>query len=387
MNSQRVVMIARTVLIVLMAGMTIAGCHSGNDAVPGTYLLGGNVQGQTVPLSTKVTTFSGHLGVGSQDGFGQEATFEEPYGITTDGTFLYVTDKDSDRVRRINIATAEVTTLVQPITWGDPLSEPVGITTDGSYLYVCDSSNNAIDRVNISDGTVELFAGASDGSSGSSDGIGDAARFWDPYGITTDGTYLYVADRRNHIIRRIEISTRTVTTMAGTANSSGSDDGTGTAARFDEPMSIATDGTYLYIGDWNNFTIRRVSIASGEVTTMAGRVGVPGDTDGVGTAATFYGPRGLATDGVNLYVADYYAQHGGVPIPEEPSRSASLIRKVSLKTGEVTTIAGYKGEYGHADDPDGTTSFSQFYGPAGITTDGVSLYIAERFNYDIRRIH
>ena len=106
-------------------------------------------------------------------------------------------------------------------------------------------------------GGVNTLAGAA-ASNGSTDGTGAAARFNYPYGIATDGTNLFVADSNNQTIRKVVIATGVVTTIAGTAGSSGSTDNTGAAARFYYPYGIATDGTNLFVADTNNRTIRKV---------------------------------------------------------------------------------------------------------------------------------
>ena len=98
---------------------------------------------------------------------------------------------------------------------------------------------------------------AGTGSSGSANGTGTSASFNNPYGITTDGTNLYVVDFRNHLIRKIVISTGAVTTVAGTG-SSGSANGTGTSASFNGPRGIITDGTNLYVADFGNHLIRKI---------------------------------------------------------------------------------------------------------------------------------
>ena len=94
-----------------------------------------------------------------------------------------------------------------------------------------------------------------------------------------------------------------VTTLAG--SSSGSTDATGTSARFNYPNGITTDGTNLYVTDNGNHKIRKIVISTGVVTTLAGS-GVYGNTDATGTSAEFYYPRGITTDGTNLYVSDTY---------------------------------------------------------------------------------
>jgi len=115
--------------------------------------------------------------------------------------------------------------------------------------------------------------------------------FQSPSGITTDGTNLYVTDFNNNTIRRIVIATGAVTTIAGTAGTGGSDNGTGTAAKFNGPYGITTDGTNLYVTDSHNNTIRQIVIATGVVTTIAGTAGTTGFADGTGTAASFSSPE------------------------------------------------------------------------------------------------
>ena len=124
--------------------------------------------------------------------------------------------------------------------------------------------------------------------------------------IAHDGTNLYVVDTSNQCIRKVAIGgTYDVTTFAGWP-SMGFDDGTGTAARFYNPWGVTTDGTNLYVTDTNNFTIRKIVMSTAEVTTLAGTVGTSGYADGNGAAATFSYPHGLTTDGISLYVTNTY---------------------------------------------------------------------------------
>jgi len=128
------------------------------------------------------------------------------------------------------------------------------------------SSSTTTDNTTTS-GAVTTLAGT--GSSGSANGTGTSASFNSPTGITTDGTNLYVAENGNHLIRKIVISTGVVTTVAGTG-SSGSANGTGTSASFDTPYGITTDGTNLYVADSFNHLIRQIGIDNRSVTTLAG---------------------------------------------------------------------------------------------------------------------
>jgi sugar lactone lactonase YvrE len=324
-----------------------------------------------------VTTFAGTAGEsGSTDGASSAALFYRPYGITTDGTNLYVADTFNNTIRKIVIATAEVTTLTgnagQSGSADDTgsaalFSYPIGITTDGTNLYVADTFNNTIRKIVISTAEVTTLAGTA-GQSGSTDDTGSAALFYHPYGIATDGTNLYVADTYNCTIRKIIIATAEITTLAGTTGSVGSTDGTGSDARFNNPTGSVTDGTNLYVVDSANCTIRKIIIATAEVTTLAGMAGQYGSTDGTGSAARFSSPSAITTDGTNLYVTDF---------------SNCTIRKIIIATAEVTTLAGTVGSSGSTDGTGGDASFSA---PSGITINGTNLYVADTFNNLIRKI-
>ena len=217
--------------------------------------MGGSMQGVELSLSTVVNTFAGNGSQGSTDGTGTSASFDGPSGIATDGTNLYVMELGGHLLRQIIISTGVVTTT------------------------------------------------AGDGTNGSSNGTGTSASFNNSYDITTDGTNLYVADTFNRLIRQIVISTGVVTTLAGTNGSSGSANGTGTSASFNSPHGITTDGTNLYVSDTSNNLIRQIVISTGVVTTLAG-TGSSGSANGTGTSASFNSPRGITTDGTNLYVVD-----------------------------------------------------------------------------------
>ena len=152
-------------------------------------------------------------------------------------------------------------------------------------------------------GTVTTFAG---GVSGSTDGTGADARFKRPQGVAVDGDgNVYVADSENYTIRKITPA-GVVTTLAGTAGSQGSADGTGADARFYHPVGVAVDGDgNLYVTEDYNHTIRKITPA-GEVTTLVGAATESGFSDGRGPLARLYAPYGVAVDGGgNVYVADY----------------------------------------------------------------------------------
>jgi len=278
-----------------------------------------------------VTTLAGCGGHGSTDGIGAAACFRAPYGITADGNGnLYVADANNHEIRKIVIATREVTTLAGNTMPGSAdgtgtaasFNDPRAVAFDGGNLYVADYGNNEIRKIVIATGVVTTLAGIT--TAGSANGTGTAASFNSPNGIAADGNgNLYVGDFGNNEIRKIIITTGVVTTLAGTTTA-GSTDGTGATAHFNGPSGSLADGNgNLYVCDYLNNEIRKIVIATGSVTTLAGNT-MQGSADGKGTAAYFNDPVGIATDGNgNLYVAD---------------RSNNEIRKIVISTGAVTTI-------------------------------------------------
>jgi len=172
-------------------------------------------------------------------------------------------------------------------------------------VYVADSENSTIRKMTPA-GAVTTLAGLAR-SYGSTDGTGSAARFDHPYGVAVDNAGdLYVADTRNHTIRKVTPD-GIVTTLAGQAQQAGSADGFGGAARFQGPLRLAADNAgNIYVADSGNHLIRKVT-ATGTVTTVAGLAGNSGSADGTGDAARFNYPEDVAVDAAgNLYVADSF---------------------------------------------------------------------------------
>ena len=135
-------------------------------------------------------------------------------------------------------------------------SSSSGTTSSSSSSGTTSQMGGSRQGVELSLSTaVTTLAGT--GDNGSANGTGTSASFYNPIGMTTDGTNLYVGDTNNHLIRQIVISTGVVTTVAGTGDN-GSSNGTGTAASFNYPLAITTDGTNLYVGEYANHLIRKI---------------------------------------------------------------------------------------------------------------------------------
>lgn len=233
----------------------------------------------------------------------------------------------------------------------------------GDNLYVADADNNAIRKITPG-AVVTTVAGGS--SVGHADGNGTSAEFQKPWGVTVDTSgNLYVADTYNNEIRKIT-PTGDVTTLAG-STTSGHADGTGSAASFQHPSSVAVDSAgNLYVADYSNQIIREVTPA-GVVTTLAGAYAATGYVEGVGAAARFSGPQGVAVDRLgNVYVADSFN---------------NAIRKIT-PDGTVSTFAGALA----SGSTDGDTATARFYALEGVTVDAMgNIYVADTGNNSIRK--
>ena len=377
-----------------------------------------------------VTTLAGLAGSsGSANGTGNTARFYFPFGLTvaTNGN-VYVADTYNSAIRKVTPA-GLVTTLATGF------NGPYGVTVDSATnVYVAATGYHAIGKVTPAGVVTAVFGSV--GNSGSADGTNSDARFSYPCGVVVDtGGNVYVADTGNNTVRKVaQVGTNgVVTTLAGLAGNIGSTDGPGSAAQFNFPLRMAVDTNgNVYVSDLNNETIRKLTPfgANWMVTTIAGLAGSAGTNDGTGSAARFNGPAGVAMDSAgNLYVTDGYnntireltpvgtnwvvttlAGSPGVSGYVNGTNSAArfnlpvsltvdsadnlyvsdfnnyIIRKVTPvgTNWVVTTIAGSPGGYGSAD---GTNSAARFHGPEGLAVDSSgNLYVADLVNCTIRKV-
>ena len=234
------------------------------------------------------------------------------------------------------------------------------VDTNGN-VYVADTVNSTIRKMTPvgTNWVVTTLAGVA-GCTGTNDGTGSAARFYYPDGVAVDSAgNIYLVDCNNHTIRKVSpVGTNcVVTTLAGLAGVAGSADGTNSAARFNYPAGVAVDTSgNVYVADEGNNTIRKVTPVGTNwvVTTLAGLAGSAGSANGTGSNARFYLPFGLAvaTNG-NVYVGD---------------TGYGTIRKVT-SGGVVTTLAtGFNAPYGVAVDSAG------------------NVYVADTDNHAIRKV-
>ena len=342
--------------------------------------------------SVVVSTFAGStMGMpGYGDGFGTAARFQSPTYITSDGNGnLYVTDWNANNIRKVVIATGEVTTFAGSTSGASGVldstgtlarfNQPMGITTDGINLYVADSYSHTIRKIVIATQAVTTLAGTA-GTPGWADAASGipatSARFDFPWGIGRIGTNLFVADSYS-TIRKIDLSSASavVTTLAGTPGVYGWNNNLGGAsAVFNFPTALTTDGaSFVYVTEYGNNDVRKIDASTGMTTHVAGGYyslpssGV-GSTDAIGLNARFNDPRGIATDGTNLYVADTFNH---------------TIRKIVIATGFVSTLAGAALTPGNTD---AAGPSARFFLPYGIVYINGTLYVADYGNRSIRKI-
>lgn len=214
-------------------------------------------------------------------------------------------------IRVIDTTTFAVTTLTLSSSCGatdganPTFRKPHGITNDGTDLYVADTMNHLIRKVTTA-GIGSTIAGTV-GDFGSTDGIGAAARFKFPKAVMAYAGRLYVSDTGNHTIRVLDLATNEVTTLAGQAGVAGSSNGIGSAAQFSSPMGLhTTDGVTLFVADSGNNQIRKIDIGTGTVSTLAGASGLQQESNGAVGSALFDSPISVLLTSIGLFVSNEY---------------------------------------------------------------------------------
>ena len=240
-------------------------------------------------------------------------------------------------------------------------------------IYIADSNNSTIRQMTPA-GVVTTLAGLAQ-TSGTSDGTGSAARFLHPYGVTVDSSgNIYAVDTANDTVRKIT-SGGVVTTIAGKPGVAGTVDGTGGAAQFSQPDGIAVDGSgNLYVADTLNDTIRKIA-SGGVVTTIGGTPGVSGTQSGSGSTARFSNPEGISVlPNGTLYVADSANNRISMGVPTQSGSQT------------VYSWSNFVGTPGTAGGTDGTGSAAHFTIPEGLALDGSgNLYVVSNSD-TVRRV-
>ena len=321
-------------------------------------------------IDIQVSTFAGST-EGDTDGSGSSAQFSsflQQIAMDSNGN-IFVADGDNHKIKKIT--PSGVVSTFAGSTEGDvdgvgtaaQFNTPYGLAIDSNNnVFICDIGNQKIKKI-TPNGVVTTFAG--NGSSGYTEGQGTAAQFDDPSRLAIDSqNNLYVTDYHNNSIRKITPN-GLVSTFAG-SSTSGNQDGQGANAAFYGPSGIAIDlEDNLYIGDEQNYSIRKIT-PNGTVTTLAGN-GNSGFADGQGANAQFTYPAGLTTDKQgNIYVADLINDK---------------IRKIT-PSGLVSTFVGSTSGF-----VNGAGAIAKFNYPISvIIDDNYDVYVADNNNHKIRKI-
>ncbi len=268
----------------------------------------------------------------------------ELWGLIIDATGnLYTSDSDYGVVGKYSATGGSSLVIVPPLfAASNPsalvttLEGPHGIAFDqGGNLILVETTSNTLKKITTG-GAVSILAGLPPSeSAGSADGTGTSARFSGPDGMAVGPTdEIYVADSRNHVIRKITPA-GVVTTIAGKAGTPDYVDGPLTTARFSSPRGLAMDaGGNLFVADEGNSVIRKISSA-GIVSTVSGQPGKPGHTDGPAGTAQFSLPAGVAVDATGtLFIAEY-----GAIRRVSPSGEASYFASASLFHNPIAGLA------------------------------------------------
>jgi hypothetical protein len=293
------------------------GCVADGSGNIYSASLTGFVVRRTTPAGV-TTTLAGSGTAAITDGTGTGASFSNiARGMCIDPTYSTIYIGDTYKfLRRIDIATGVVTTVAgnsgATATDGIGLSATFGalggLTVDpsGRFIYASDLGAGTIRRITISNFAVTTIAG---GAAGYVDGTGTGASFSGPIEVSIDplGSNLYVADTYGNKLRRMTIPGYVVTTICGSGAAS-TVDGTGLTATMQSPTKMCIDppGSNLYITDFGFSTLRRYTIATSNIITIAGASNAQTSTTGITGTSRLNWSGGVCVDPFgNIYVQDY----------------------------------------------------------------------------------
>ena len=250
-----------------------------------------------------------------------------------------------------------------------PLAFPGKILADAATdrLFIADSNHNRIVVTKL-DGTLVDTIGT--GEAGATDGAFDKATFHRPQGLALSGDSLYVADTENHLIRRVDLKSRRVETIAGTGTQTHDyfQSGPARMIALSSPWDLQLVGQTLYIAMAGPHQIWKLDLATDSVSTFAGS-GREARLDGSLLEAGFAQPSGMAVVGQTLYVAD---------------SESNIIRAIDLNLGEVKTLVG--GDLFEFGDVDGIGDDVRLQHPLGLLAYGDKILIADTYNHKIREL-
>jgi sugar lactone lactonase YvrE len=340
------------------------------------------VDAEAGTISTVVGT--GTPGFSGDGGPARLAQIAFPWAVAVDGAgHLFIADSGNLRVRRVDGATGVITTVAGNGSFGaggdgGPATEAsfgwvFGLAPDASgNLFVADAYGGFLRRVDGMTGVITRVAGNGSWTFSGDGGQATGASLLYPTKAVADaGGNLFIADYQNARIRRVDSTTRVITTVVGTGEAESSGDGgpAREASTYAARLALDAQGN-LYIVDITADRIRRVDVVTGLISTVAGSGanGFSGD-GGPAIDAALNLPTDVAVDRAgNLFVSDNLNDR---------------IRRVDAATGIITTVAG-TGRYGHSGD--GGTA-ADLRGPRGVSFDRAgNLYFADAFSHRVRRV-
>jgi sugar lactone lactonase YvrE len=313
------------------------------------------------------------------------AAVNGPKGVVADGAGnVYVSDTGNNRVRKIDVATGYISTFAGTGTAGylgdgaaataARLSGPSSLAIDNDFLYISDTGNHCVRTVSLSTFIIDTYAGTGVAGYTGDGGLATGAQLSGQTGIMLDSNEknLYIADTGNNCVRKIVLATGFISTVAGTGTAGYTGDGAlATAANLSAPrgIGIRQSTKNLYIADTGNHCVRMVNYADGRISTIAGTGGTPGFTGngGPATAALLNGPTRLLVTNTAVYVTD------------TGNHCVRMIDGGIITAFAGTGLAGFSGDRG----PAGAATLSS---PSEIFFTNKGNFIADTNNNRIRKI-